>query len=318
VFEDDGYVDDGEMEYLVDSKDGPGEPGWFPKGEVSLIGAPSGMGKTSWLMPVLENIRQGVDVYGHKTTPRDYRVLLHDRSKRATRATIKALRMPEDVLGRVVRLSSAQQTAKPAEILQAVIEANPGVQVYFIEGLDMWIPEMNRMEAVAPVMDSLQRVATLYNVAFIASVGAPKQKGKDKYTGRDGLFGSSALARKAETVVLLRLTDETNPNSTRELWVMPRNAQTEVRYFTWQDHRLVETEKPADKPEESDTVLHRMTVAVEQKYGYEMPIKYLPGLGAARTFYRWKAWAEDREFIHKHKNRWYLVPQSGGAAISSE
>jgi len=54
--------DDGETEFLVESLEDPGNDGWFPKGELSLIGAPSGVGKTSWAMPLLENIRNAEDV----------------------------------------------------------------------------------------------------------------------------------------------------------------------------------------------------------------------------------------------------------------
>ncbi len=53
VFEDDpdGLAEDRELEYLVSS--------WFPKGEVSLIGAPSGAGKTSFGLNFLEALRNG-------------------------------------------------------------------------------------------------------------------------------------------------------------------------------------------------------------------------------------------------------------------
>src|SRR6185437_13775481 len=108
------------------------------------------VGKTSWAMPLLENIRLGREVWGHKVSkPRDYRVLLHDRSKKAMRRTAKALNMSEDAMQRIIRLSTDQQRRQPAEILQACIDACPGVEVWFIEGLDLWIPDMNKMNVVA-------------------------------------------------------------------------------------------------------------------------------------------------------------------------
>ncbi len=58
--------EDRELEYLVSS--------WFPKGEVSLIGAPSGAGKTSFGLNLLESIRNGREVWGHPAKARDYRV----------------------------------------------------------------------------------------------------------------------------------------------------------------------------------------------------------------------------------------------------
>ncbi len=49
--EPEGLDDDGPTEYLVDALDQPGYEGWFPKGEVSLIGGSSGTGKTSLMIP---------------------------------------------------------------------------------------------------------------------------------------------------------------------------------------------------------------------------------------------------------------------------
>lgn len=243
----DRFEDDGETEFLVESLGGPGHGGWFPKGELSLIGAPSGVGKTSWAMPMLEKIRHARDVWNHKVSKaRDYRVLLHDRSKKAMKRTARALHMSDEAMQRVIRLTTEQQTGEPAEILQACIEQCPGVEVWFIEGLDLWIPDMNKMNVVAPIVDSLQRIATRFNIALLATVGAPKQKGKDRYFGRDGLFGSAALARKVETVVLMSLCNEEDPNSVRRCWVLPRAGRAEVMYFTWSADGLVLTAKPED------------------------------------------------------------------------
>ena len=91
--DDDPIEDDGPTEYLVDALPEPMHEGWFPKGEVSLIGGSSGW-KTSWAMPLLERIRKGGDVFGHTSKARDYRVLLHDRSKKAMQRTVKSLARP--------------------------------------------------------------------------------------------------------------------------------------------------------------------------------------------------------------------------------
>lgn len=101
--DDEPIEDDGETEFLVESLAGPGNDGWFPKGELSLIGAPSGVGKTSWAMPLLEKVRHAQEVWGHKVSKaRDYRVLLHDRSKKAMRRTARALHMSEEAMQRRV------------------------------------------------------------------------------------------------------------------------------------------------------------------------------------------------------------------------
>ena len=179
------------------------------------------------------------------------------------------------------------------------------------------------MSDVAPILDNLGRVALQFDIAIVATVGSPKMKGKDRYYGRDSLFGSSALGRKVETVVLINLTDETDNNSARRLDALKRNGPCETFYFSFSPERgLYEVEKPADpkdlRLEGSDSAMYRMHVDVQRKFGYETPIKYLPSLGAERTFYRFKDWAQDKDLIHKHKNRWYLVRRPGGVIVSSQ
>lgn len=306
--EEDALAEDRELEYLVSS--------WFPKGEVSLIGAPSGAGKTCFGLNLLEALRTGREVWGHPAKPRDYRVVSHDRSKRGIVSTVRALGLPvEEVLPRVIRLNTQQQLANPADVFSACLAANPGVEVWLIEGLDMWIPKMNEMAVVAPILDGLQRLATLHDVAVIATVGAPKQKGKEKYTGRDALFGSGALARKSETIVTVGWTDDDDQNSVRKVVVMPRTGQSETLFFTWTDGRFTLTDEPTATT--GDTAMHRMTNAVRALCADGSPTKYRPGLGAERSYYRWIDWARDAGLIHKHKGRWYLLQSecsSGSAA----
>lgn len=317
VSEDDTIEDDSETEFLVDSLEGPGNDGWFPKGELSLIGAASGVGKTSWAMPMLEKIRHAQDVWGHRVSkPRDYRVLLHDRSKKAMRRTAKALRLGEEAMERIVRLTSEQQRSDPGEILQAAIEQNPGVEVWFIEGLDLWIPDANKMSSVAPIIDGIQRVATRHDVAVIATVGAPKQKGTDRYHGRDSLFGSAALARKVETVVLMSLHNHEDPNSVRQCWILPRAGRAEVLHFTWVDGDLVLTDKPSAQAEEDGSANARTLREVQATFGPDEPIVWRALLGSESKFYRWRRWALSKRLLTHTKGNWYL--SASGLKLTEE
>lgn len=313
VFSDDPeetFEEDGETEYLVnplvEENATQVHEGWFPKGEVSLIGGASGAGKTSWGMPILEKIRLAEDVYGHTCKSRDYRVLLHDRSKKAMHRTIKALHLSREAIQRVVRLTPAQQQLKPDEILDAAIDKNPGVEVWFIEGLDLWIRDMNKMEVVSPIIDGLQRIATRRDIAVIGTVGAPKQKGKDRYYGRDSLFGSSSLARKVETVVLMELHDQEDSNSVRRCTVLPRNGRAETLYFEWRLEGLMLTSKPDDVPE--NTAMHRMTVNVFAAFKPGEPITYQEALGPSSTFYKWRKWAIDNKKVVTHSGKCFVPP----------
>ncbi len=308
--DDDPIEDDGPTEYLVDALAEPMHEGWFPLGEVSLIGGASGAGKTSWAMPLLEKVRKGADVFGHTAKPREYRVLLHDRSKKAMQRTVKSLGLSAEAIDRVIRLSTAQQSRPPAEILEAAIEREPGVECWFIEGLDLWITDPNKMEVVGPVIDGLQRIATRRNVAVLGTVGSPKQRGKDnKYFGRDALFGSAALARKVETVVLMQLHNDDDPNSVRRCTVLPRNGRAETLYFEWQAEGLCLTTEPQAVPELKaiDHMERRVFGAVQP--GEE--IKYQPGFGNRNLFFDWKNRAMKEGKVTRSNGKYYRAfPQA--------
>ena len=300
----DPIEDDGPTEYLVDALPEPMHEGWFPKGEVSLIGGSSGAGKTSWAMPLLEKIRKGADIFGHCAKPRDYRVLLHDRSKKAMQRTVKSLGLSTEAIQRVIRLTSEQQSHPPAEALEAAIEREPGVECWFIEGLDLWITDPNKMEVVGPVIDGLQRIATRRDVAVLGTVGSPKQRGKDnKYFGRDSLFGSAALARKVETVVLMALNNDDDPNSVRRCTVLTRNGRTETLFFEWQPEGLVLTTEPQAVPELK--AIDRMEQRIFQAVPPGEEIRYQPGFGNRNLFFDWKNRAAKEGKVTRSNGKYY-------------
>jgi hypothetical protein len=294
VFDDsDTMAEDGATEYLVEAE---GE-GWFPKGDVSLIGGSSGVGKTSFVMPMLEQIRRGEDFLGHKTKARDYRVLLHDRSKKATGRTIKALGLTSESAARLVPLSLTQKSADIGTVLDATLAAHPGAEVWFIEGLDLWIPNMNDSETVQSVLSSIVAVAQRYDVAVLGSVGAPKQKGPDRYHGRDVLFGSSALARKTETIVALSYHDEKDLKSPRVCWIMARNGPPEKMFFDWVDGKFTKVDAPPEKSEVATDTIHKVHVRVRAMFGADEPIVWKRELGPNGTFYRWRDWAVENNRV---------------------
>jgi hypothetical protein len=320
VFDDsEPMEEDGPTEYLVAALSEAHE-GWCPFGEVSLIGAPSGAGKTYFALTVLEKARKGEEVWGHKTAQREYRALLHDRSKKAMGRTIRHMKLPQEMRDRIIRLTPAQQKMTPAEALEALIVDDPGVQVWFIEGLDLWSPNMMKMEILAPVIDALQRVATRHNVCVLGTVGAPKMKGDERYFGRDALYGSSALARKVETVILISLTNREDADSVRQYDVMPRNGKTEKMYMKWEHpYGLVVTEKPPDL-EPVKKVSKAMAHLARNCFHRFKPgdeVVYSRELGSEGTFYRWRDDAVDTGLVVQHSGAYYMATSGTGVVTSA-
>jgi hypothetical protein len=229
--------------------------------------------------------------------------------------TAKALHLTDEAKRRIIRLSRDAQKSSPALILDKAIRQNPGVSVFFIEGLDLWMPNMGKMEVVSPIIDDIQRVAYRANICVIASVGSPKQKGKDRYFGRDSMFGSSALPRKVETIIIMALTDETDQNSARHCLLLPRTAKSVDMYFHWTDAGFTQTVKPTEQPQEDRSAIGRTTQLVRDTFGTDEPITYQKHLGAKTTYYRWIDWALEKKVIFRSNGDLYLVP---GGVVTSE
>lgn len=310
VFVDDEetFDDDSETDFLIANPES-GKDGYFPFGEVNCVAGPSGTGKTSLMLPALEHIRRGEAVWDLPASkPREYRIILSDRSKKATMRTAKSLHLTDDAKQRIIRLGRDAQKTSPAIILDKAIRQNPGVGVFFIEGLDLWIPNMGKMEVVGPIIDDLQRVAYRANVCVIASVGSPKQKGKDRYFGRDSMFGSSALPRKVETIIIMALTDETDQNSVRHCLLLPRTAKSVDMYFHWTDSGFTQTTKPPDKQTDDNSAIGRTNAAVIREFKPGEEIVHRKCLGPSTTFYRWRDWAMENGVIFQNKGEYYLSP----------
>jgi len=288
--------DDGIDLWAIEPLGTPGkDDGWFPHRMLSLLGGGCGTGKTYWMMTLLEAVRVGADFLGHKTVKQDYRVLMIDRGAGDMRRTLTALGLGAEAKKRCIAISAAQQARQPAEVLEELIVANPGVKIWYIEGLDFWFSDVLVMKVVGPILDGLQRTATKHSVIVVGSVGAPKEKsakGKDTphYHGRDALFGSAALARKASAVVIISKTDEDDGNAPRHYVVLKRNGPEEHFWMGCRDGVLYRMERPAD-PEEFDghgahskAGLIRMNIGAHFKPGER--VVYPPLLGCSRQTFR--------------------------------
>ena len=227
--------------------------------------------------------------------------------------TIRHMKLPQEMVDRIIRLTPTQQKMNPAEAVEALILDNPGVHVWFIEGLDLWSKNMVKMEVLSAEIDALQRVATKHNICVLATVGAPKMKGDERYFGRDALYGSSVLARKVETVILIALTNREDADSVRQYDVYPRNGKTEKMYMKWEPAQgLVITEKPPDlepEPKVSKALSH-MARNCFHKFKPGDEVVYCRDLGSNATFYRWRDDAVDTGLVVHHSGK-YFMSQSG-------
>jgi len=241
---------------LVSQKDG-----WFPLGDISLVGGASGVCKTTWLFQLLTHQKEGYEFLGHKTFRRLFHVLAYDRRKNSFERTMDRMNMsPSDVPSTPLPL--AMGIVAVQTIINEIEKLNPIPSVVLLEGLDMLLDDTNKKSVVSPFMRHLQDVAAHFHIALIGTVGAPKSKQGEAYAAkRDKLSGSEAWGRNCETVVVIEFSEEDDGTSPqREITVLPRNAGAEKFSMELQNGRLVLVQPSA---EEEKPVLGRPNTALQ-------------------------------------------------------
>ena len=212
------------------------EDGWFPRGEVSLIGAPSGAGKTTTMYQMLLTQACTGNFLGHASFGLSFVVMGVDRGKPAHRRTMKRMRMrsdsiPFEGLALSHDFDAVQQIIIKIESYTAKSGALPAIVL--VEGVDMLVTKVNDIQCVSRFMNLLVQVAAQYHIAIIGTLGSPKIKIGQGYTClRDNVLGSGGWSRECETMIVIQFP-QGSPAQTkgrRVMTVMPRNAKEE--FFT--------------------------------------------------------------------------------------
>lgn len=237
---------DPDGEYVIAPAAGQ-DDGWFPLGDISLIGGASGTGKTTWIFEMLHKQKQGFPVLSHSTHKYVFQVLAYDRGRNAFTRTMRRLNLiPSDIPTTPLPLAFGTEAVQG--IINQIEKMTPTPNVIFIEGLDMLLDDANKKSVVSPFMRQLQETAAHFHIALICSVGAPKTKrGEDYAAKRDKLSGSEAWGRNCETVCVLEFSEEDDGTAPqRELTILPRNAPAEKFTLQFEGGRLVPVQPTAE------------------------------------------------------------------------
>ena len=104
-------------------------------------------------------------------------------------------------------------------------------EVLFVEGIDLWAQDIKDLKHVATLARSVRELATLWRIAIIATLGAPKQKPREKYElPRDRALGSSAWARVSDNVLDITIDEETQVRHVQLLTRTGRSQKMEMHF----------------------------------------------------------------------------------------
>ena len=118
----------------------------------------------------------------------------------------------------------------PAQTIEEIYHSR-GVkpEAMLVEGLDMWSEDAKDMKHVSTLATAVRSVGEHFHISLIGTVGQPKMKPKEQYTApRDRAFGSSAWARKADTIMDITMDQETQ---VRYVQLLLRTGKAQLMEF---------------------------------------------------------------------------------------
>ena len=130
-----------------------------------------------------------------------------DRSQQELERQLDAMGMLEDPPPYVV----VDGSKPPAQTIEEIYQARDvKPEAMLVEGLDMWSEDAKDMKHVSTLATAVRGVGEHFHISIIGTVGRPKMKPKEQYTAPpDRAFGSSAWARKADTIMDITMDQET-------------------------------------------------------------------------------------------------------------
>jgi AAA domain len=191
--------------------------GLFARGSLHLIQGASGAGKTTFALTMLKAQLRKEIFFGRQGKGAEYLVIWQDRGKYELERQLDNMGMRNDpppyVTPTIDQMNANPHVAIEQILLDLQKERDSilgGPKVLLVEGLDMWVTDAKDMKHVSVLATELRALAERKHISIIATVGMPKMKPKEVYQApRDRAFGSSAWARKADTVIDITVDEAT-------------------------------------------------------------------------------------------------------------
>lgn len=213
----------------------------LPARQVHLIGGPSGIGKTRWIVYLLKDWIKGNPVLGFKSSPEPVMYLATDRNEESLEATFEPFAINGDFKWKSILNSKAT--------IEDIIVANPDIRLFIFDPIMLFVPGYRYLDygTVASFLRHLTALCVKYDVTILGVVHTAKAKENELFINpRERLLGSAAWGAYAETLFILGCDNFENPEESqlRHVHVLPRNA-AEFKVFWKFDSQGIP--KPASK-----------------------------------------------------------------------
>jgi hypothetical protein len=209
-----------------------------PRREVHLFGGPSGAGKTTFLIKLLESWAKGAPVFGHQSHPEPFLYISGDRSLADMKRTMRRLKITNFPIH-----IPPTNAVTIAQVMEDALRKYPKTRLLVVEGLATWVPD-GKLSDYRVVADFLRKIGDFchsHDLTVIGVVHSPKRGEKDRYTNpRERIMGSTAWGAYSNLIMFVEPVDpDSKDNRARELYILPRNAPEEKYTLDWKDGMLI-------------------------------------------------------------------------------
>lgn len=239
-------------EYLIDSI--------WPKRQIHLIGGPSGAGKTTLTFQILEDLAAGRDVFGHKSSPESLLYIATDRDDEETARTMDRMHIKPSFP--CIGMSDKPEWSKRAErenkpeyviVLEEIQKAYPQCKTIIWDGFSFMVDgDQNKNSDVSKFLRRIHAYIKRQNMTIIGIVNAAKQREDNKILNpRQRISGAAAWAHICNCIFIIEpATPEHPEDSTRNVWVCPRNQRDTKFQMIFTDEGLLAFVDEEEKAQE--------------------------------------------------------------------
>jgi hypothetical protein len=212
----------------------------FPAYEVHLTGGASGSGKTTLEGQMIEDWRQGKPVFGYKSFPAPFCYIACDRSLQSIYTTLHRIGV-DPTKWPIISLINVNHVITPGTIATVARTLVPDVQVIWLDGIHSLCPDINSYDEVQKFLTSLTRTCQKESVTIKGLGHATKvREGESFLNPRHRFLGSVAWGGYSDTMVIIDQEKPQDPtDTTRNVYLLPRNAENQMLKYEFMDGRLV-------------------------------------------------------------------------------
>lgn len=211
----------------------------FTAQRVHMLAGPSGVNKTTWLLPMIKEWSEGKDVLGYKSNPVPYMYVSCDRPLDGVGEVLERLELQDwkiccQSLGSIRKEFNLGSTRKLT--IKDFTELYPQIKVFFIEGIGTLKVSSHNPNDYAENMQYWSEIGHMCedrDVTIFGVTHCAKAKPGEKYDNpRDQVIGSVGLPASTDTIMIMQFDESKDvTNRGRKLYVIPRNVAPFVMRF---------------------------------------------------------------------------------------